>query len=80
MSGRRLRRAVRPEGAADTGGLFATVAKLGRSTGVTAFGALFPNRLESLGALEAYTSWKRFSHASPRSLRRSRSVPCPDWY
>ncbi|MFI0085884.1 MFS transporter [Streptomyces bobili] len=48
--------AVRPEDAADASGLLATVTQLGQLIGVAAFGALFLNRLESLGALEAYTS------------------------
>ena len=47
---------VRPEDAADASGLLATVAQLGQLTGVAAFGTLFLNRLESLGAPEAYTS------------------------
>ncbi|MFJ9115696.1 MFS transporter [Streptomyces sp. NPDC102394] len=49
---------VRPEDAADASGLLATVAQLGQLTGVAAFGTLFLNRLESLGAPEAYTSAK----------------------
>lgn len=48
--------AVRPEDAADASGLLATVTQLGQLIGVAAFGALFLHRLESLGALEAYTS------------------------
>ncbi|MGX1269909.1 MFS transporter [Streptomyces phaeoluteigriseus] len=48
--------AVRPEDAADASGLLATVTQLGQLIGVAAFGALFLNRLESLGAPEAYTS------------------------
>ncbi|MEV5434749.1 MFS transporter [Streptomyces sp. NPDC052682] len=47
---------VRPEDAADASGLLATVTQLGQLVGVAAFGALFLNRLESLGAPEAYTS------------------------
>lgn len=47
---------VRPEDAADAGGLLATVTQLGQLTGVAAFGTLFLNRLESLGAPGAYTS------------------------
>ncbi|WP_240529545.1 MFS transporter [Streptomyces mangrovisoli] len=47
---------VRPEDAADASGLLATVTQLGQLTGVAAFGTLFLNRLESLGAREAYTS------------------------
>lgn len=47
---------VRPEDAADASGLLATVAQLGQLTGVAAFGTLFLNRLESLGAPGAYTS------------------------
>lgn len=47
---------VRPEDAADASGLLATVTQLGQLLGVAAFGALFLNRLESLGALGAYTS------------------------
>ncbi|GAB2843806.1 MFS transporter [Streptomyces deserti] len=47
---------VRPEDAADAGGLLATVTQLGQLIGVAAFGTLFLNRLESLGTLEAYTS------------------------
>ncbi|GGL69305.1 hypothetical protein GCM10010129_10890 [Streptomyces fumigatiscleroticus] len=46
---------MRPEDAADAGGLLATVTRLGRLIGVAAFGTLFPNRLEALGALGAYT-------------------------
>jgi len=52
---------VRPEDAADASGLLATVAQLGQLTGVAAFGTLFLNRLESLGALEAYTSAEALS-------------------
>jgi hypothetical protein len=48
--------AVRPEDAADDGGLLATVTQFGQPTGVAGFGTLFFNRLESLGAPEAYTS------------------------
>ncbi|MFI1509006.1 MFS transporter [Streptomyces sp. NPDC020597] len=48
--------AVLPEDAADAGGLLATVAQLGQLIGVAAFGTLFFNRLESLGAPGAYTS------------------------
>ncbi|MEU2284697.1 MFS transporter [Streptomyces sp. NPDC013178] len=48
--------AVRPEDAADASGLLATVTQLGQLIGVAAFGTLFFNRLESLGAPEAYTS------------------------
>ncbi|WP_322725364.1 MFS transporter [Streptomyces spongiae] len=47
---------VRPEDAADAGGLLATVTQLGQLIGVAAFGTLFLNRLESLGAPAAYTS------------------------
>jgi MFS family permease len=47
---------VRPEDAADAGGLLATVTQLGQLIGVAAFGTLFLNRLESLGAPGAYTS------------------------
>ncbi|MFE4991460.1 MFS transporter [Streptomyces mirabilis] len=47
---------VRPEDAADASGLLATVAQLGQLIGVAAFGTLFLNRLESLGAPGAYTS------------------------
>ncbi|WUU18664.1 MFS transporter [Streptomyces sp. NBC_00663] len=47
---------VRPEDAADASGLLATVTQLGQLTGVAVFGTLFFNRLESLGAPEAYTS------------------------
>ncbi|MGW3492288.1 MFS transporter [Streptomyces sp. NPDC001020] len=47
---------VRPEDAADASGLLATVTQLGQLLGVAAFGALFLNRLESLGELGAYTS------------------------
>ncbi|MFD1656916.1 MFS transporter [Streptomyces caeni] len=47
---------VRPEDAADASGLLATVTQLGQLIGVAAFGTLFLNRLESLGALGAYTS------------------------
>ncbi|MGW2635526.1 MFS transporter [Streptomyces sp. NPDC001348] len=52
---------VRPEDAADASGLLATVAQLGQLIGVAAFGTLFLNRLESLGAPEAYTSAKALS-------------------
>ena len=48
--------AVRPEDAADASGLLATVIQLGQLMGVAAFGTLFLNRLESLGAPGAYTS------------------------
>ncbi|MER6560968.1 MFS transporter [Streptomyces sp. NPDC001027] len=48
--------AVLPEDAADAGGLLATVTQLGQLIGVAVFGTLFFNRLESLGAPEAYTS------------------------
>ncbi|MDX3803510.1 MFS transporter [Streptomyces sp. AK04-3B] len=48
--------AVLPEDAADAGGLLATVTQLGQLIGVAAFGTLFFNRLESLGAPQAYTS------------------------
>ncbi len=48
--------AVRPEDAADASGLLATVTQLGQLIGVAAFGTLFLDRLESLGAPEAYTS------------------------
>nr|WP_222108559.1 MFS transporter [Streptomyces cupreus] len=47
---------VRPEDAADASGLLATVTQLGQLTGVAVFGTLFLNRVESLGAFEAYTS------------------------
>ncbi|MFI1567848.1 MFS transporter [Streptomyces sp. NPDC020490] len=47
---------VRQEDAADASGLLATVTQLGQLTGVAAFGTLFLNRLESLGAFTAYTS------------------------
>ncbi|MFJ5773325.1 MFS transporter [Streptomyces sp. NPDC093094] len=47
---------VRPEDAADASGLLATVTQLGQLVGVAAFGTLFLNRLESLGAPGAYTS------------------------
>jgi hypothetical protein len=47
---------VRPEDAADASGLLATVTQLGQLIGVAAFGTLFLNRLESLGASGAYTS------------------------
>ncbi|MER5467469.1 MFS transporter [Streptomyces sp. NPDC002685] len=47
---------VRPEDAADAGGLLVTVAQLGQLTGVAVFGTLFLDRLESLGAPGAYTS------------------------
>ncbi|MFE0454771.1 MFS transporter [Streptomyces sp. NPDC058914] len=49
---------VRPEDAADASGLLATVTQLGQLIGVAVFGTLFLNRLESLGAPEAYTSSK----------------------
>ncbi|MFD4529292.1 MFS transporter [Streptomyces sp. NPDC058470] len=47
---------VRAEDAADASGLLATVTQLGQLIGVAAFGTLFLNRLESLGASGAYTS------------------------
>ncbi|MFF3907031.1 MFS transporter [Streptomyces sp. NPDC001848] len=47
---------VRPKDAADASGLLATVTQLGQLIGVAAFGALFLNRVESLGAPGAYTS------------------------
>ncbi|MGC0332053.1 MFS family permease [Streptomyces sp. SAI-170] len=47
---------VRPDDAADASGLLATVTQLGQLVGVAAFGTLFLNRLESLGAPGAYTS------------------------
>nr|WP_312038490.1 MFS transporter [Streptomyces galbus] len=47
---------VRPEDAADASGLLATVTQLGQLIGVAAFGTLFFDRLESLGARQAYTS------------------------
>ena len=47
---------VRPEDAADASGLLATVTQLGQLIGVAAFGTLFLNQLESLGAPGAYTS------------------------
>ncbi|MEU1408467.1 MFS transporter [Streptomyces sp. NPDC005728] len=52
---------VRHEDAADASGLLATVVQLGQLIGVAAFGTLFLNRLESLGALRAYTSAEAFS-------------------
>jgi MFS family permease len=52
---------VRPEDAADASGLLATVTQLGQLTGVAAFGTLFLNRLESLGAFGAYTSAEALS-------------------
>ncbi|MFF4396805.1 MFS transporter [Streptomyces sp. NPDC001480] len=52
---------VRPEDAADASGLLATVAQLGQLIGVAAFGTLFLNRLESLGAPRAYTSAEALS-------------------
>ncbi|MFJ3641748.1 MFS transporter [Streptomyces sp. NPDC090108] len=52
---------VRPEDAADASGLLATVTQLGQLIGVAAFGTLFLNRLESHGALGAYTSAEAFS-------------------
>lgn len=52
---------VRPEDAADASGLLATVTQLGQLTGVAAFGTLFLNRLESLGAPGAYTSAEALS-------------------
>ncbi|MEU6085486.1 MFS transporter [Streptomyces sp. NPDC047085] len=52
---------VRPEDAADASGLLATVTQLGQLIGVAAFGTLFLNRLESLGAPTAYTSAEAFS-------------------
>jgi hypothetical protein len=52
---------VRPEDAADASGLLATVAQLGQLIGVAAFGTLFLNRFESLGAPGAYTSAKALS-------------------
>jgi hypothetical protein len=52
---------VRPEDAADASGLLATVNQLGQLIGVAAFGTLFLNRLESLGAPTAYTSAEAFS-------------------
>jgi hypothetical protein len=53
--------AVRPEDAADASGLLATVSQLGQLIGVAVFGTLFLNRLESLGAPEAYTSARALS-------------------
>ncbi|MER6982162.1 MFS transporter, partial [Streptomyces carpinensis] len=50
-----------PEDAADASGLLATVAQLGQLIGVAAFGTLFLNRLESLGASGAYTSAEALS-------------------
>ncbi|MFJ2826756.1 MFS transporter [Streptomyces sp. NPDC087263] len=47
---------VPAEDAADASGLLATVTQLGQLIGVAAFGTLFLNRLESLGASGAYTS------------------------
>ncbi|MFD5543613.1 MFS transporter [Streptomyces sp. NPDC127079] len=52
---------VRPEDAADASGLLATVTQLGQLIGVAAFGTLFLNRLESLGAPRAYTSAEALS-------------------
>ncbi|MFJ9349866.1 MFS transporter [Streptomyces sp. NPDC101237] len=52
---------VRPEDAADASGLLATVTQLGQLMGVAAFGTLFLNRLESLGAPRAYTSAEALS-------------------
>jgi hypothetical protein len=52
---------ARPQGAADAGGPPATVTRLGQLIGVASFGTLFPNRLESLGALRSYTSAEAFS-------------------
>lgn len=52
---------VRPEDAADASGLLMTVAQLGQLIGVAAFGTLFLNRLESLGAPQAYTSAEALS-------------------
>ncbi|MGW2979843.1 hypothetical protein [Streptomyces humidus] len=48
--------AVRPEDAADAGGLLATVTRLGQLIGVAVFGTLLFDRLESLGVPGAYTS------------------------
>ncbi|MFF4543065.1 MFS transporter [Streptomyces sp. NPDC001435] len=53
--------AVRPKDAADASGLLATVTQLGQLIGVAAFGTLFLNRLESLGAPAAYTSAEALS-------------------
>ncbi|UXY27515.1 MFS transporter [Streptomyces sp. HUAS TT20] len=53
--------AVRPQDAADASGLLATVTQLGQLIGVAAFGTLFLNRLESLGAPAAYTSAEALS-------------------
>ncbi|MGW7067557.1 MFS transporter [Streptomyces sp. NPDC054855] len=47
---------VRPEDAADAGGLLSTVAQLGQLIGVACYGALFLNRLESPGPPGAYSS------------------------
>ncbi|MFD3590908.1 MFS transporter [Streptomyces sp. NPDC058683] len=55
---------VRPEDAADASGLLATVTQLGQLIGVAAFGTLFLNRLESLGAPGAYTSAEALSACS----------------
>ncbi|MGW0764296.1 MFS transporter [Streptomyces sp. NPDC002676] len=52
---------VRPEDAADASGLLATVNQLGQLLGVSGFGTLFLNRLESLGAPRAYTSAQALS-------------------
>ncbi|MFJ3302273.1 MFS transporter [Streptomyces sp. NPDC086549] len=52
---------VRPQDAADAGGLLATVTQLGQLIGVAAFGTLFLNRLESVGAPAAYTSAEALS-------------------
>ncbi|MFM9614904.1 MFS transporter [Streptomyces niveiscabiei] len=48
--------AVRAEDAADASGLLATVTQVGQLVGVSAFGTLFLNRLESLEGPRAYTS------------------------
>jgi hypothetical protein len=46
---------------ADASGLPVTVTQLGQLTGVAVFGTLFLNRLESLGASQAYTSAEALS-------------------
>jgi hypothetical protein len=66
--------------AADASVLLATVTQLGQLIGVAAFGTVFLNRLESLGARGRIPLRKRFSHACSRSQRRPPWGPCPDWY
>ncbi|MFJ7147745.1 MFS transporter [Streptomyces sp. NPDC100445] len=51
---------VRPEDAADAGGLLSTVSQLGQLIGVAAFGTLFLNRLESSGGPLSYSSAEAF--------------------